>query len=78
MRDFGIGIPPDKIDQIFEKYYRVSDTRNNNQASGLGLGLYIIQNIIKQHKSRIFVTSEVAKGSCFYFSMPASESVYDG
>jgi PAS domain S-box-containing protein len=74
VRDFGLGIPADKINQIFEKYYRVSDTKNNNKASGLGLGLYIIQNIMKQHESRISVDSEVNKGSCFYFSLPASKT----
>jgi len=78
VRDFGVGIPAGKVDQIFEKYYRVSDTMNNNKASGLGLGLYITQNIMKQHKSRIFVDSEVNKGSCFYFSLPVSENVYKG
>ncbi|WP_207423928.1 sensor histidine kinase [Desertivirga brevis] len=72
IKDFGMGIPPDKLDLIFDKYYRVSNTKNNNQASGLGLGLFIIQNIMKQHQSRILVDSEVNKGSRFYFSLPAS------
>ncbi|WP_256009904.1 sensor histidine kinase [Desertivirga xinjiangensis] len=72
VRDYGAGIPEDKLEQIFEKYYRVSDTKNNNKATGLGLGLYIIHNIIKQHQSRIFVSSTLNKGSCFYFSLPAS------
>lgn len=70
VRDFGQGIPPEKINLIFEKYYRVSDTKNNNRVSGLGLGLYIIQNIIQLHGSTIFVESQLNEGSTFYFSLP--------
>jgi PAS domain S-box-containing protein len=68
--DFGLGIPAEKLDFIFEKYYRVSDTSNSNRITGLGLGLYIIQNIVKLHGSRIYVKSEVGIGSTFYFSLP--------
>jgi PAS domain S-box-containing protein len=71
--DFGLGIPNDKLDKIFDKYYRVSDSKNNNRASGLGLGLYIIQNIVKLHGSNIQVTSEVNKGSTFSFTLPIAE-----
>jgi signal transduction histidine kinase len=78
VQDYGLGIPDDKIDLIFEKYYRVTDTMNNNQASGLGLGLYIIQGIVKQHQSRISVRSRLNEGSCFYFSLPVSKIVHEG
>jgi signal transduction histidine kinase len=67
--DFGMGIPEENIDTVFERYYRVSDTKNNNRVAGLGLGLYIIQNIIKHHGSRIYVKSEVGKGSTFHFTL---------
>jgi len=70
--DFGIGIPAEKLSMIFNKYYRVGETKNNNKVSGLGLGLYIIQNIIKLHGSNIYVTSKVDSGSNFYFSLPVS------
>lgn len=70
--DFGLGIPAEKLDSVFEKYYRVSDTKNNNRVAGLGLGLYIIQSIVKLHGSRINVKSEVNKGSTFYFTLPVS------
>ena len=73
INDFGVGIPEDKLELIFEKYYRVTDTTNYNKASGLGLGLYIIQSILKQHQSRVFVNSTINKGSCFYFSLPLAE-----
>lgn len=71
--DFGLGIPAEKVDLVFNKYYRVTDTKNNNRVSGLGLGLYIIQNIVKLHGSRINVKSEVNFGSTFYFSLPITE-----
>ncbi len=74
IRDFGVGIPQEQLDLIFEKYYRVNDTKNNNKAAGLGLGLYIIQNILRHHQSRVFVNSEINKGSSFYFSLPLSQS----
>ncbi len=77
VRDYGLGIPEDKLEMIFDKYYRVTDTLNNNKASGLGLGLYIIQSILKQHQSRVFVTSELNEGSSFYFSLPVSKSIYE-
>ncbi|HEY0897537.1 MAG TPA: PAS domain-containing sensor histidine kinase, partial [Sphingobacteriaceae bacterium] len=77
VRDYGMGIPEDKLDRIFDKYYRVTDTLNNNKASGLGLGLYIIQGILKQHQSRIYVSSVQNEGSCFYFSLPVSKSMYE-
>jgi PAS domain S-box-containing protein len=68
--DFGMGIPPEKIDRIFDKFYRVSDTKNDNKVSGLGLGLYITQNIIKLHGSIIMVSSHVNHGTTFFFSLP--------
>jgi len=71
--DFGMGIPPEKLDFVFDKYYRVSETKNNNKVSGLGLGLYIIQNIIKLHGSTIFVSSRLNSGSSFYFSLPTAK-----
>lgn len=67
--DFGQGIPEEKIDSVFERYYRVKDANNHTRTAGLGLGLYIIQNIIKLHGSRINVQSEVGKGSTFYFTL---------
>ena len=78
VQDFGIGIPPDKIDRVFEKYYRVKGSKNNNKVSGLGLGLYIIQSIIKLHGSTIFVESKVNEGSTFYFSLPLHTTIEEG
>jgi PAS domain S-box-containing protein len=77
--DFGLGIPEEQIKTVFERYYRVKDNNNNKWVAGLGLGLYIIQRIIKLHGSRINVKSEVGKGSAFYFTLQtiAKENSFD-
>lgn len=68
--DFGMGIPEREIDQIFNKFYRVSDPKIDTRVSGLGLGLYITQNILKLHGSQILVSSKINRGTTFYFSLP--------
>jgi PAS domain S-box-containing protein len=69
IRDFGMGIPQDKQKLIFEKFYRINEGPKNS-AKGLGLGLYIIQNIMLKHESTIHVKSKANEGSVFYFSLP--------
>lgn len=67
--DKGPGIPPNKLPHLFDRYFRVDF--NSIQYSGLGLGLYISSQIIKKHGGDIGVESELGKGSCFWFSIPA-------
>ena len=69
VRDFGIGIPEDKQDRVFEQYYRVSGSKEHT-FPGLGLGLYISSEIIKRSGGRIFVNSVEGKGSDFCFEIP--------
>ncbi|WP_207420701.1 PAS domain-containing sensor histidine kinase [Desertivirga brevis] len=68
VRDFGIGIPPSKIDHVFDRFFRVDD--KSQEFSGLGLGLYISAEIIKKHGGTYGVVSEPGKGSTFWFSIP--------
>ncbi|MBS1527470.1 MAG: PAS domain S-box protein, partial [Bacteroidetes bacterium] len=68
--DKGPGIPPEKVEHLFERYFRV-DT-SGQQYSGLGLGLYISSEIIKRHGGRIGVDTEIGKGSTFWFTIPIS------
>lgn len=68
VQDFGIGIPLDKQNRVFERFFRASDT--NQGPSGFGLGLYISWDIIRRHSGKIWVESTVGNGSTFYFSMP--------
>ncbi len=68
VRDFGIGIAPDKAEHIFDRYYRIDNS--GPQVAGLGLGLYLCQQIIANHGGRIGVESEPGKGSSFWFILP--------
>jgi PAS domain S-box-containing protein len=66
--DHGIGIDPDCVKHVFDRYFRtVSGTR---RAEGLGLGLYIVRLIVDAHGGRIDVASEVGKGSTFKLALP--------
>jgi PAS domain S-box-containing protein len=66
--DFGIGIPKEKTDSIFERFFRIE--KDSKNFSGLGLGLYITKEIILRHKGEIWVESEPEKGSDFHFMIP--------
>lgn len=73
VQDFGIGLPPDKKDLIFEQFYRVLDTKERT-FPGLGLGLYISSEIIKQLSGRIWVNAVVGKGATFCFAIPVTQA----
>lgn len=67
--DTGVGIPPENLPHIFEKFYRVK--KNAGIAKGTGLGLNLVKQIVeKVHQGRVFVRSQVGKGSCFGFELP--------
>jgi len=68
IKDQGIGIPNDKLEKIFERFYRVENLPH--KFTGLGIGLYISYEIIRRHNGRAWVESEEGKGSVFYFSLP--------
>ena len=67
VRDFGIGINPQKLPHLFDRYYRVDAL--GHQFSGLGLGLYISSEIINRHNGKIGVESTLGDGSNFWFSI---------
>gem|GEM_PF-1496630 len=67
IRDYGVGISSEEVKKIFDRYYRVELQKGK---PGLGLGLYISQNILQSHGSRLTVESEAGKGSTFCFSLP--------
>lgn len=69
--DFGIGLSAGQSERIFERFYRVEDKKY--MSSGLGMGLYISQEIISNHNGSIGVISELGKGSTFYFELPAAD-----
>ncbi|EHQ24392.1 histidine kinase [Mucilaginibacter paludis DSM 18603] len=70
--DQGIGMSEESIKSIFNKFYR-AETVSNNYA-GLGMGLYITAQIIKDHRGKIWAESEIHNGSVFYISLPCTVS----
>lgn len=76
VRDQGRGIPPDKIDTIFERFQQAdsSDARNHE---GTGLGLAICHSIVQQHGGQIWVESQQGQGSTFAFTLPIRDAFSD-
>lgn len=68
VKDHGVGIAADKLTQIFSRFYRVEGTNPN--ISGLGIGLYLSDEIISRHNGRLWADSEPGKGSTFYMELP--------
>ncbi|MFC2006154.1 PAS domain S-box protein [Chloroflexota bacterium] len=72
VQDTGHGIAEENQEKIFEAYYRVESDRQ--RLDGLGLGLALCKTIVESHGGKIWVESEVGKGSTFSFSIPLSRS----
>lgn len=67
--DQGMGIGPEDLEHLFERYYRV-ESKHTELISGFGIGLYLCAEIINIHKGKIWAESEIGVGSTFYFSLP--------
>ena len=71
VKDHGMGIKPEDIDKIFDRYYRV-DGDHMFSISGFGIGLYLCAEIIHRHHGEVWAESEFGEGSTFGFSLPLS------
>lgn len=69
VRDYGIGIAPDKIQDIFESFYQI-DYSTTRRYGGMGIGLALVKLILEHHNTQINVDSELGKGSTFWFLLP--------
>jgi signal transduction histidine kinase len=69
VQDFGIGIAEANQQKIFERFYQVTDPMERT-FPGLGIGLFISNEIIKQHHGRMWVISSKGEGATFYFTLP--------
>mgnify|MGYP005839933105 CR=1 FL=1 len=72
--DTGIGIPPEDLAHIFERFYRGDKARTDRE--GIGLGLSIAREIVQAHGGEIVVNSQPGKGSCFSILLPLPESAH--
>ncbi|MFA9390393.1 MAG: sensor histidine kinase, partial [Prolixibacteraceae bacterium] len=69
VKDTGIGIPKKDIELVFERFYRGSNI-DESKSRGTGLGLCIVKELVEMLGGKIWVESEVGKGSTFYFTIP--------
>lgn len=67
--DTGIGVPPEDVPHLFQKFYRV-DNSDTREIGGTGLGLYISRRLIESNNGHIGINSELGKGSTFFVTLP--------
>jgi signal transduction histidine kinase len=72
--DSGIGIPAEDLPRVFDEFFRAGNVPKDFK-TGSGLGLSIVKQIVENHKGRIWVSSEVAKGTKFTFTLPKNPAV---
>ncbi len=70
--DNGMGISPEDLDRIFERFYRIK-TKQTRSITGSGLGLSIVKGIVDAHNGTVHVESKVGKGTTFIVSLPTQE-----
>lgn len=69
IQDDGPGIPPEALERVFERFYRVDKARSRDQG-GTGLGLSIVKHIVQSHGGEVWAKSEMGKGTTFFFTLP--------
>jgi len=70
--DTGIGISQKDIDQLFDEFYRV-DNKINQNVKGTGLGLPLAKKIVEAHGGKMWITSQLKKGTIFHFTLPLKQ-----
>lgn len=74
VEDNGIGIPADRINRIFDRFYQV-DNSSSREYEGTGIGLALTKELVELHKGNITVKSEESTGTCFIVELPADPGV---
>ncbi|HTY89298.1 MAG TPA: ATP-binding protein [Candidatus Acidoferrum sp.] len=72
VQDDGPGIPPEALDRVFERFYRVDKARSREQG-GTGLGLSIVKHIVQSHGGRVWASSQPGRGAIFFFTLPEAQ-----
>ncbi|HEY0384731.1 MAG TPA: ATP-binding protein, partial [Pyrinomonadaceae bacterium] len=70
VEDRGYGIPPEAIDRVWEKFYRVAREGQEKDEESTGLGLSFVREVVEQHGGAVALESEVGRGSKFSFTLP--------
>ena len=70
VEDRGYGIPLEDLDKVWEKFYRVSRDGRVKEEESTGLGLSFVREVVEQHGGRVFLESEVGRGSKVGFTLP--------
>lgn len=73
VQDDGQGIPPESLERVFERFYRVDKARSREQG-GTGLGLSIVKHIVQGHGGKVWAKSELGHGATFYFTLPLQQN----
>lgn len=74
VKDTGIGITKEDIPHIFDRFYRVDQSRSKSKAAGFGLGLSLAKKIIEIHKGTVEISSILGKGTTFTIKLPLKHS----
>ncbi|MGO5075244.1 ATP-binding protein [Clostridium sporogenes] len=70
VKDTGVGIPSDKLESIFERFFQVDKTLKKNK-EGTGIGLHLVKSFVEMHKGEVTINSELGKGTEFIIKLPA-------
>jgi signal transduction histidine kinase len=73
VKDTGVGIPPEALPRVFERFYRVDKARSRAMG-GTGLGLAIVKHVALKHGGKVDAESVVGKGSSFRINLPSATS----
>ncbi len=72
VKDEGMGIPPEHLSKMGERFHRV-DNRDTRTIGGTGIGLFLVKHLVEIHGGKMWIDSEVGKGSTFHFSLPTTQ-----
>jgi signal transduction histidine kinase len=77
VEDNGVGISPEHLPHLFDRFYRAANQRERGEGAGTGLGLAISRALVEAQGGRIWVTSKPGRGTTFYFTLPVLSTPAD-